>query len=67
MTTPPDHRPSTIERAYQLARGGECRNVEDIRRTLMAEGFEGVAAHLTGPTIRRALVALCRGATQAEG
>ncbi|MDQ2892152.1 MAG: hypothetical protein M3R64_03550 [Pseudomonadota bacterium] len=57
-----ERRPSTIERAYQLARSGSCSNVDDVRRTLLAEGHDSVVAHLSGPTIRRALAALCKSA-----
>ncbi|TPG13674.1 hypothetical protein [Sphingomonas oligophenolica] len=65
-TSPPpsNHRPSTIERAYQLARSGSCGSVDDVRRSLVAEGHDSVLAHLSGPTIRRALAALCKSAVE---
>ena len=54
---------STVERAYQLARSGTCRSVEDIRRKLSAERYESVQAHLSGASIKRDLIALCKAAT----
>jgi hypothetical protein len=57
---------STVERAYELARSGSCGTVEDIRRVLTAERYPSVQAHLAGPTIRRALLALCRATKAAN-
>jgi len=48
---------STIERAFELARAGQCRTIEDIRRKLSAERYEGVDMHLGGNAIRRQLKA----------
>ena len=31
---------STVERAYELARSGNCRTIDDIRRKLSAERYE---------------------------
>jgi len=53
---------STVERAYELARSGSCGTVDDIRRALTAERYPSVQAHLAGPSIRRALLALCKAA-----
>lgn len=53
---------STVERAYQLARSGTCRSVEDIRRRLSAERYDSVQAHLSGSSIKRDLLALCKAA-----
>lgn len=44
-----------IERAFQLAREGRCRSVTDIKRTLKAERFDGVDAHLSGSSIAQQL------------
>jgi hypothetical protein len=35
-------RPTTLERAYELARSGECRTVGDIKTRLQQEGHERV-------------------------
>jgi hypothetical protein len=45
----------TVERAFELARDGSCQSVEDIRRSLANEGYEGVRAHLAGAAISRQL------------
>ena len=53
---------TTIERAFALARTGECINVAEIRKRLRAEGFDQVDAHLAGPAIARQLRDLCNDA-----
>lgn len=65
MTDTSPRQLSTIERAYQLARSGTCRSVEDIRRKLSAERYDSVQAHLSGASIKRDLIALCKAATAA--
>ena len=52
---------TTIERAFELARAGGCRHIDDIRRTLKAERHEGVDAHLSGRAIAAQLRALLAG------
>ena len=57
-TASPAHlpsRPSTVERAFQLARSGGCRNMIEIVATLKRERHEAVDAHLAGASIRRDL------------
>ena len=51
--------PSTIERAYELARSGKYRSVVEIGLQLKAERHDSVEAHLSGPSIRRDLRRLC--------
>lgn len=58
MTYPP----STLERAFELARSGEYAGVHEIRLQLKRERFESVEAHLAGPSINRQLKALCEEA-----
>lgn len=53
------HTPTTLERAFILARSGTCAGVEDIRRTLKRERYDHVEAHLAGSSISRQLRALC--------
>lgn len=38
-----------IERAYQLARSGEFKEMRDLERRLRAEHFEAVPQHLNSP------------------
>ena len=52
-------RPTTIERAYQLAEGGTCRTVGDIKTQLQAEGHERVQDRLYGGSLTSALRKLC--------
>lgn len=54
--------PTTLERAFALARSGECLNVEDIRRRLRSEHHDSVDAHLSGPSVRKQLLELCNQA-----
>ena len=49
-----------IERAFELAREGQCRSLDDIRRTLAREHFGNVNAHLAGLGIRNQLRRLMR-------
>lgn len=49
---------NVIQRAYEIAREGQCRTTAEIGRKLASEGFESVTTHLSGPTIRRQLKAI---------
>ena len=56
MATPPDRdRPTTVERAFELARSGQCDNLPAIVAALKGERHESVDAHLAGPSIRKDL------------
>jgi hypothetical protein len=56
VANPPDRdRPTTIERAFELARSGQCDNLPAIVATLKEERHESVDAHLAGPSIRKDL------------
>jgi hypothetical protein len=35
-----------IERAYELARTGRCRTMDELRRQLIRDGYDGVSVHL---------------------
>ena len=60
MTT----RPTTLERAFELARTGEYARVSDIRTQLKTEGY---ALHqLEGPTLVRQLRDLCVASRKVE-
>lgn len=52
-------RPTTIERAYELAKSGDCRTVGDIKSKLQAEGHERVQDRLYGGSLTSALRKLC--------
>jgi len=51
-----------LERAFELARSGDCNSIDDIRRRLKAEQYSQVDAHLSGATVRRQLLGLCKEA-----
>ena len=53
-------RPTTIERAYQLAASGDFRFKNDIALALNAEGFSSVREQLDGRSITKALRELCQ-------
>lgn len=53
-------RPTTLERAYDLARSGRCRTVSEIKQALSSEGFERIQDALYGPTLTSALRKLCQ-------
>lgn len=55
----------TIERAFELARSGQYRTVEEIQATLSKEGCESVAQHLQGPQIRHELRQMIKSNAQA--
>ena len=52
-------RPTTLERAYELARSGQCRTVGDIKSRLQQEGHERVQDRLYGGSLTSALRKLC--------
>ena len=56
------HRPTTLERAYQLAESGECRNVSEIKKRLQSEGYDRIADQLYGRTVTNALRDRCQAA-----
>lgn len=57
---------SILERAFALAKSGECSGIDDIRRKLKSERYESIDQHLAGPSIKRQLNQLCAAAKGAE-
>jgi len=53
---------SAIDRAFELARSGQCRGVSEIIRRLPPHDREAVERHLTEPSARRELILLCSDA-----
>lgn len=51
-----------IERALQLARASECRDIAEIERKLAAEGYMSISAYLSGSSFRRQLRQIIRSA-----
>lgn len=55
MAAPAPRRPTTIERAFELARLGAYRTVPELAAALKRERHDAVDAHLAGPSIREDL------------
>jgi hypothetical protein len=53
-----------IERAFELARSGECQDMRELEQKLKREGFTNVLSHLSGPSIRRQINDLMAKAPQ---
>ena len=51
--------PSTVERAYELARAGEAPDVAALKARLKADGYRAVDALLAAPSLQRHLQAIC--------
>lgn len=56
------HRRTTIERAYELARSGECATISEIKLRLKAERYDDIAGQLYGRAMVAALRSLCEAA-----
>lgn len=55
-----DLKPTTIERAYEMARSGKAATIEQIIKCLEYEGYFQVRSQLTGVALRKTLNALCK-------
>lgn len=59
-----DPRKTTLERAFELARLGECKDVTAICQRLKIEGYDG--RQIEGAVLRRQLRALIASARSAK-
>ena len=59
-------RVPTVERAYQLAKSGECNGIGQIRERLRAEGYGRADSQISGQTFRSQLKKLCDAAQKAK-
>jgi hypothetical protein len=50
---------SAVDRAFELARSGQCRSVSEIIRRLLPQDREAVEHYLTEHTARRELIPFC--------
>jgi hypothetical protein len=57
--------PNIVERAFELAKAGECRNPRELEQRLKWEGYEAVAAHLDSASLRKQLRELFDARAQA--
>jgi hypothetical protein len=56
-----DHGLTALERAFQLAKGGSCHSVLDIKKQLRADGFSII--QITGKSLYKQLRSLLQGRT----
>jgi len=54
------NRPTSLERAFQLAKGGQYSGLGGVMEQLKAEGFS--LGQIEGASLRRQLRALCQAA-----
>jgi hypothetical protein len=54
-----------LERAFQLAKSGECRSVDEIRKKLSSEGY--YATQVTGKGLLRQLQGIIAAELEARG
>jgi hypothetical protein len=54
---------STVERAFQIARSGECQSLDDVRTMLTREGHTDASAQTSFPLVRKQLQDLLTGRT----
>ena len=52
-------RPTTLERAFELARSGEYATAREISDQLRSEGYWDATVQLDGPALRAQLKKLC--------
>jgi hypothetical protein len=55
-------RSGAVERAFELARSGQCRSVAQIIRRLPEQDRAAVEAHLAAGSARRELILICSDA-----
>lgn len=58
------NKPTVIERAFDVARSGRCKSIDEVRAILSREGHFNVDAHLSGGVLRKQLNALIRAPRQ---
>jgi hypothetical protein len=56
------HRPTTLERAFELARSGSYATISDIRKQLKVEGFSDAPSQISGPSMLKQLRKICEAA-----
>ena len=51
---------STVARAFEIARSGTCRTVDELRKTLKAEKHDAVDGHLSSGSLTKQLRVLLK-------
>jgi hypothetical protein len=49
-----------VRRAFEVARSGDCKDIQELTRRLKGEGYAATAAHLSAPYLRKQLVTLLK-------
>jgi hypothetical protein len=65
MLSAMDHNVTALERAFELAKSGECTSVADLRKRLKAEGYS--QQKIVGRSLFRQLEALIKAAAPETG
>ena len=55
-----DHSVTALERAFQIAKSGDCKSISDLRKQLRKEGYS--LDKITGRTLFKQLEALIKAA-----
>ena len=63
MSWESSHKVGAVERAFELAKSGDCASVKDIRKRLLAEGYS--PRQIEGKTLIKQLRSLLRAASGA--
>ena len=58
--------PTTLQRAYEIARSGECTSLDELVQQLKTEQFEGVDVHVASASVRRDLRQISQSARRHE-
>jgi hypothetical protein len=59
VTLPRMKQVTTLERAFELAKSGECGGIQDIKDRLRREGYSQIDDQLYGRALARQLKGLC--------
>ncbi len=59
-------KPSTLERAFELARSGDYTGVAQIRKQLLLERFDLVETHLSGSAVKKQIRDVCMAARRSH-
>lgn len=53
-----------MERAFVIARSGECKNMVELERRLKTEDFSSVSEHLSARSLRRQLQSIMKASAR---
>ena len=58
--------PTTLQRAYEIARSGECTSLDELVQQLKTERYEGVDVDIACASVRRDLRQISQSARRHE-